>query len=517
VSTESKLSRSLSSLFRMGLHRYALLAGLLLAFVGLVTLVAPTDPDVWWHLRDGKLILESGVPHTDVYSFTAYGRTWLVQEWLTEVVMYGIKSSLGYGALSMLFGLFQAAGGFVVYLLFRRAGAGRLLALLLLMVYGVFATPTWGVRPQVLTPIFLGAFYLILLTYRENPARQKLLWALPPLMALWANVHASYFMGIALIGAFIVGEFANNLLHRPAQPTPLRPLLVALAASFAATLINPYFVELWTYPLTYVLNGTSNPLLKYTQEWQPPNFHEPGNLLFGASIILLVMVALLGVVSEAQKRGWRLGLARRVDVTGVILFAAFTTLALQAVRLVPVYGVIGLPMLAGALSQAWPGLSSKNERPPGRAEGRLNWAIGGVGLMLAAVLIVGLPQAQTGQEPRTQTAFSYPVLAVNYLSTLPGSTKLYNDFIWGGYLIYRLYPQQKVFIDGRADMYRVGVFEDSVIVQTANAGWSKVLDKYGVDTALTVSGGALDDALSHESGWSAGYRDNLAVVYRKVR
>src|SRR3954453_17161170 len=111
-----------SGVLRVGLHRYSLLAGLMLVFVGLVTFLAPTDPDVWWHLRDGQLVLNSGVPHADLYSFTAQGRDWLVQEGLTEVVMYSVKSVFGYGALSLLFGLLQAVAGFVVYTLARRAG-----------------------------------------------------------------------------------------------------------------------------------------------------------------------------------------------------------------------------------------------------------------------------------------------------------------------------------------------------------------------------------------------------------
>src|SRR5207237_1285536 len=141
-----------------GLHRYVMLAGLLIALAGLITFVAPTDPDVWWHLRDGQLVLESGIPHHDVYSFTANGRTWITQEWLTEVVMYGLKSAFGYGVLSLAFGIIQALGAGLAYLLIRRRGAGRLAALMLLMLYLVFAAPSWGVRPQALVPAFLGVF-----------------------------------------------------------------------------------------------------------------------------------------------------------------------------------------------------------------------------------------------------------------------------------------------------------------------------------------------------------------------
>ncbi|MFL5733592.1 MAG: hypothetical protein ACJ78Q_10365, partial [Chloroflexia bacterium] len=321
------------------MHRYTLLAGLLIIFVGLVTFVAPTDPDVWWHLRNGKLILDSGVPSHDVYSFTAQGRPWLVQEWLTEVVMYGLNSLFGYGVLSLLFGLLQAVGGLAVYLLVRGRGAGRVLSLLLMMLYFVFATPSWGVRPQVLTAVFLGGFYLALTAYKLNPAHIRLLYALPPAMLLWTNLHASYFMGIALIAVFIVGEFANNRLYRsaggggpvadegrgtrdnavvepsslppsslvprPSSGTSIRPLLVTLAACLAATLFNPYFLELWTYPLTYALHGTSNPLLRYTQEWQSPNFHEPINLIFALTLILLALIGIKGLSRSMSGSGLR--------------------------------------------------------------------------------------------------------------------------------------------------------------------------------------------------------------------
>lgn len=500
----------------MGVHRYSLLAGLVLTFVALVAFLAPTDPDVWWHLRNGQLVLSSGVPHADVYSFTASGREWLVQEWLTEVVMYSLKSAFGYGALSLLFGLLQAAGGFVVYTLARRAGAGRIVALLALMLFCVFAAPTWGVRPQVLTPIFLGIFYLLLLGYRDNPAKRKLLWALPLLMALWTNLHASYFMGIALVGAFVVGQFLNNWLYRPEQPPPLKPLVAVLGGCLAATLLNPYFVELWTYPLTYVLNGTSNPLLKYTQEWQSPNFHEPGNLLFGVSIVLLALVGLSIPAREEKRLRWRLAITEYVDATGAIVFGAFTLLALQAVRLVPIYGVIALPMLAGGLARVWPVLGREKEDVPGAIEGRVNLGVGVVAIIVGLVMIPALPQAQSGKEPRSDTLYSVPVQGADYIASLPPSTRLYNDFIWGGFLIYRLYPEHKVFIDGRADMYRVGIFEDSVVIQNAGSGWREALDKYGVNTAITLAGGPLDYALAHDKGWVAGYHDRLATVYRKA-
>lgn len=507
---------SLLAFAQRGMHRYTLLSVLLIAFVGLVTFAAPTDPDVWWHLRNGQLILDTGaVPTHDVYSFTAQGRPWLVQEWLTEVLMYGLKSVFGYSVLSLLFGVLQAVGAGIVYGLARRMNAGRLPALVVLMLYAVFAAPTWGVRPQVLTPVFLGLFLWALLSYREEPSRTRSLWALPALMLLWANMHASFFMGIALVGAFLVGEAANNFVYRPVRPTPLRPLLLVLLACFAATLANPYFLELWTYPLTYALHGTSNPLLRYTQEWQSPNFHEPGNLLFGLSLILLVLVGIARPVREHDRDGWRFGLLRRVDVTQAILLVAFSVLALQAVRLVPLYGLVALPLLAGALAQLWPAFSSRDETEPEGIEARLNPVVAVLGIVGLAYFVFSLPQAQTASEPRTDTTYVYPLGAATYLSRFDRPVRMYNEFAWGGYLISRLYPQQHVFIDGRADMYREGIFDDYMVVQNTSPGWREILTRYNVDLIVVPPDRPIAYAIAHEPGWRVTFKDHTSVVYEK--
>src|SRR5205085_6134060 len=96
------------------------------------------------------------------------------------------------------------------------------------------------------------------------------------------------------------------------------------------------------------------PLLKYTQEWQPPNFREPEGQLFGLTLLLLALVGTSRPVAAVDRQGWRFGLQRRVDLTWAIVLAAFMLLALQATRLVPLYGVIALPLLAGGLVGTWP-------------------------------------------------------------------------------------------------------------------------------------------------------------------
>jgi hypothetical protein len=498
------------------LHRYTLLVALMIAFAGLSIFVAPTDPDAWWHLRNGQLIVESGVPHSDVYSWTAEGRPWLVQEWLTEVVMYGLKSAFGYGALSLLFGLFAAAATALVYVLARVHGAGRVPALFVVVLFAVFAAATWGVRPQVLTPVFLGSFFLLLTLYKQEKVRTRTLWALPAIMVVWTNMHASYFMGIAIIGAFIVGELANAAIYRPERPTKIGPLLLALVTCVLTTLLNPYFLELWSYPLTYIASGTENPLIRYTQEWQSPNFHSVQNLFFAASLIALALVGIARpATSEEERARWRWGLRVRVDFTHAIILAAFTVLALQAIRLQPVYGLVALPLLAGSLARAWHLLSKEGETEPSRTESLVNGGVLALGTIGIAFLLMNTLNAQTRVEPRVDTGFVYPVGAVDYIASLGEPVKMYNDFAWGGYLIYRLYPQHKVFIDGRADMYREGIFEDHIVLQNAAPGWREVLARYGVELAVLPPDRPLAYALANEEAWEVAYEDGVGVVYRK--
>jgi hypothetical protein len=302
-------------------------------------------------------------------------------------------------------------------------------------------------------------------------------------------------------------------------------LIATLGACLLATLANPYFLTLWTYPLTYALNGTSNALLRYTQEWQSPNFHEPINLLFAGGLALFAVVGVGGMSAGADRRwpgvvGFRQTMPFESaplapDFTDVLILVAFTLLGLQAVRLLPIYGAMVLPLLGGGLARTWPALSAHNQEPPPPFEGRLNRFAGVAGAAVIAYLVLSAPSAQTGPEPRTGAGFVYPVKAVDYLANIDGPVRLYNEFAWGGYLIYRLYPERLVFIDGRADMYREHIFDDFMTVQSVAPPWREVLARYNVNLVLIIPGSPLDYAMAHEPAWKVAYKDDAAVIYRR--
>jgi hypothetical protein len=265
--------------------------------------------------------------------------------------------------------------------------------------------------------------------------------------------------------------------------------------------MTPYGLELWSYPLTYILHGTASPLLMYTQEWQAIDFHQPTLVLLAA----FLMVAALA----AQRRP-----GRDVDVSSALLGFGYTLLAIQAVRLLPLLGVAVLPLLAGGLAKAFPAYSAERDEATSRPAGLIPWASASGAALAIVILSLTAPDAQLGPEPQAEGARAFPVAATRFVERLHAPIRLYNEFEWGGYLLAHL-SHHGVFIDGRADMYRERVFGDYVAIADLAPGWRERLDRYGVDTVLIRSRSALADALDHEPGWRRSFRDATAVVYRR--
>jgi hypothetical protein len=104
---------------------------------------------------------------------------------------------------------------------------------------------------------------------------------------------------------------------------------------------------------------------------------------------------------------------------------------------------------------------------------------------------------------------------VEFLRRHPGTGNLLNEFAWGGYCLWRLHPDQTVFIDGRAQVYLPGTFGEYSRLAALEDGWIDLLDQRHIDTVLVPPGAAIAGALPLLSGWSEVYRDERAVVFRR--
>ncbi len=519
-----------------GFDRALLIGALLLTVVLLAYFWTPTDPDVWWHLQNGRLVWTLGrVPQGDLYSYTVPGARWIMQQWLLEAVMYAIEQTLGYAANVLLFGLITVSVYLLLFRLMRAAGAGRPLAVGVMGMALILDAPTWGVRPQVVTTLFCVIFLAVLLRYHCVGADRRL-WLLPPLMLVWANVHAGFTVGLLLLGAAVVGEAINRILGRPSAP--LRPLLLVTAACAGLSLLNPNGLDLWLYPLTYLSGPGGNPSLHYVQEWQPPDFRTLQSLPLLASLLALLVLGSVrrpaarspssstagGKRSPPSFRGkgsGELRLRAGGNAAFLLMLGGFTLMALQAGRFLPLYGMVWAVAVAGRLLQLWPRLGNFLSPPsPALGEGwrersapawmgRLNVGVYfGFSLLLAGVMLTN-GRAQVHSAPLER---DYPAAAVTYLDAhrtdLPQPLHLFHEYGWGGYLIARGRP---VFIDGRADPYN-SIF-DRYIAATAGHDWRSLFARYGVNAVLIRPHAPLDTILSAAAGWQRVYGDRQAVLY----
>jgi len=470
-----------------GWKKYCQTRGVFVAIValGLLGLAArpAADPDLWWHLRTGQLTLQNhAVFRMDPYSFTRAGFPWINHEWLSDVFMFGLYRLSGFGGLIVVFALLITG---TYLLVFKRCSGGSYPAGIVTIWAALASRPVWGVRPQVLSLFFAS---LLLLLHDARLRHPRILWCAVPLILLWANLHAGYAMGIAVLILFLMGEALDALTGSAswADVTPrIRTTALVVAASLAVVPFNPYGAKMYSYPIS-TLRSVS--MQSRIAEWFSPNFHDAQYMP-----LALLMLAVLGGLALSSKR------ARPGEL---LLLLAANFAALVSMRHVGVYVVIAAPILSRLLN-------ARFERPPRLLKGAflINTAI----LVSFAIFVVmhirTVVKNQTAAE-----AEGFPVRAVSFLAAQHPPGPILNDYDWGGYLIWRLYPENRVFIDGRADVYGDVLMKDFGDANSLTDDWRGVLERWRIRTVILKSGSPLITALRTSREWKELYGDSQATV-----
>jgi hypothetical protein len=433
------------------------------------------DPDFWWHLPTGQLILEEGIPRHDPYSFTVAGRRWITHEWLSELVMWGVYRAGGLPGLMIVFALLIALTFLTVY----RSIAGRpFVAALVVLLAAATSALVWGARPQIFNLLMTAVFVHVIERSRAGHFRAGILWVLPLLTVLWANLHSGYMIGVVLLATYTVGEGLQHLSDRrndvgTSNPS-VRQLGAATVACLLAAVLNPNGMALWIYPFETL---RSPAMRAYIQEWQSPDFHRASFLPFG------LMMA-LGVL------GWLFS-RRRPTTTELLLFFGAAAAGLMSARNIPIFAIISAPIVARHLLNSctglriYPVLSGAAPSPPSRrVAAAVNVSLFGIALVLTA-LWTAVRLAENEEAIRG----TYPVAAVDFLEREGLSeARGYNSYNWGGYLIWRQIP---VFVDGRADVYGDDFLSYYRQAFSGGAEWSEPLDDFDVTWVLIERGSVL--------------------------
>jgi hypothetical protein len=476
-------------------HRQAFVG---IMFFGLLAMTArpAVDPDLWWHLRTGQWIIETGhIPHTDPFSFTRAGQPWVSHEWLSEVVFYEIWNHAGAAGL-IVFAAVMTAVGFM--LLYGRCPGRPHWAAAATVLGALASAPAWGVRPQMIT--FTLTALLLWLIERGQDRPRLLLWIIL-LFPIWLNLHAGFAMGPALLVAYCAGliwEVATGEASwEQAGPHFVR-LVMVLLACLALVPLNPSGTQLYRYPLD-VLRSAG--MRTFIVEWFPPDFHQ----LRFAPFLLIWLVLLVALArSRSRPKGRTL-----------VPLLLTTLAALDAVRHIPIFVLLAMPVIAAAFPISLPSGPSPPIRTISPAP-KFRLVLNGTALVLMAVFTAARwDNLARGQAPLE--AELYPQKAVAYLHSrrVPRRTFVYYD--WGGYAIWKLYPDYRVFVDGRADLYGDDLLRQFERAVQLRAGWQQVLDDWEVQTILVPTSCALAQALLLDAHWHSEYRDAQAILLLRTR
>jgi hypothetical protein len=447
------------------------------------------EADIWFHLRNAQEFLaRHAFLRTDLYTFTTAGSPLLDHEWLSEIPYYLAFQAWGLrGVLAVYLVLMWFIFAAIYYLALRR-GANPGEAALVTMA-GV-ALGTYSIGPHMHHFGWLCMMGLLLLLERFERTG-KGLWLLPPLFALWINLHGSWVFGFVVLGAYIVSGLVegqwNNVVAARWTPAQLKRLLLVSVASAVALMANPYGYKLLWYPFDLLFRQKIN--LDNMGEWQSVNFHTG----YG-KLAMLMVLALLGAAWFSHKP-WQLR---------DILLAAFAVWAsLNHLRFLFFAAIIMVPILAPRLHLIGP-YDAKKDKP---------WLNLAMTAALAGLIVWTLPSAAELQT-RIDTQFPKDALRFMQQKQITGG-RLFTWYDFGGYLEFYA-PEIKPFADGRTDIFVYnGVLDDYIKINAIEAPF-ELLDKYKIDYVLFPVNKHLTYVLDHSAAWRVIYEDQVAKLYERV-
>lgn len=532
------------------------------------------DGSTGWHLVTGEYILKNhAIPHEDIMCYLdkipgKADKAWVAYEWLSDTIMAGLVQ---LGGLNLLAVVCSCAIGLMFLMLYdrcRKEGC-HFLIVLLASIFGIIASAVhWLARPHLFTffgvLLFSGALEDY---YRRTISSTKLFLILSLYMLIWVNCHPAFIVGFVLIGIYLVASLCSAAFYGPGTKRKsyletAKTLTMALAATFAASLVNPNGLVLYQYIEKYLKGST---VLANTEEFMSPVFH------FTIHPTCLEALFALFIVGLAIS-------LNRLSFPRLLLCLAFSHLALSAVRNIPLFTIIILPAIAqlyakvrlaesyrlpqivtaddasqiegtpanlAALSRAeavdfrpeslesesspstiWQQIADRFEKigtefdeTERQCKMHLLPILLFVGLSITAMMggkIAGIPILESGFDPEDK-----PTKTLEYLQKAEAEGQLkYNQGFnldnWGGYIKYKL--GTPVFIDDRADFYGEGYYSQYAIINQVltfpdgKPGWKEWLAKDNIQWVLVPKDSRLAQALKTTDGWKVAAEDPASVL-----
>ncbi|MEH2568904.1 hypothetical protein [Bradyrhizobium sp. AZCC 2289] len=448
------------------------------------------DPDLYWRIATGRKIWESGsFPQVDEFSHTFRGHPWIERDWLGDLSFFGAYSLLGWRGVAMITGGAIALAYALLFLMLSRT-------MRLTVAIGVAAVAlALSVRHlHARTQIFSDGLMVVWAAalVRAVDAKTSPSLMLLPVMTLWANVHGSFVAGLALTVALA----AEAVIESPSGDRLLvtRRWAIFLVATLGAACITPYGARSFLSAFQVVV---ANEGKAYINEWQAVSF-DNGQITV-LSVLALVFLALLNGV--------------KIRFCRLAILLLITAYMLTAVRFIFLFNILAPLLLATPLTRQFRFLRLSEQITTQPQFFTTISQLGRRGLhgTYGVIAIIILATGVLGNSVKPSRQIS-PENAVDYIFAHNLHGNIYNEYDFGGYLIFRGVP---TFIDGRTEM----LFGDGFITENRRIVFQRprefigYLDKYRISIGLVAPNSFESQEFRASSNWIGVYSDDISELF----
>lgn len=466
------------------------------------------DGDSGWHIRTGEWILEHGkVPQTDLFSFSKEGQPWFAWEWLTDVLFAKLHAMAGLKGLVVFAALVIACYGTILFRHLIWRGSTPFAALLAsLLVFGA-SSIHFLARPHVFTLLNLTIAMWLMDADRRQQSRR--IWLLVPMTALWVNLHGGFLGLIACVGLLFGGTLVEQVLAYSIDGrahwgrVQRYGLLAALCG--AVSLVNPYGYHLHVHILAYL---RSDWIKNAVQEFQSPVFRSENMLQFEMMLFAGLMTALY--------------LLSRREVVGALWILFWAHSSLTSARHIPLYMIVSAPFVAQALTELWSRLVDSAPRTSIRGifaslarDIAPNCRRSSIWVPAAAIMLCLMPEPLI-RWPKDYPELKFPVSMVGRHGAKLASARTLMPDQWADYAIYRQYPNQKVYVDGRSDFFGKEIGDEYLKMMQGQWEWETLLARNRFEYVLCPLEWPLSSLLKQSKSWTLLEDDGQSLLFQRL-
>jgi hypothetical protein len=457
------------------------------------------DSDLGRHLTIGNYILQTRtIPINNILSYTKENESRPPYEWAAQTAFAATYNLLGLDGVILLCSLIIATT--FAYLYTISAGLTKLpvISMSIIFLAAIASSIHWLPRPHIFTFLFLTIWTSLLETARKTQVGS--IYVLPFIMLLWANFHGGFVFGFLVWFAYFAGEILEWIISRGKAPQQIVKLSKIGLLSLGVSVITP---DGWGNWLA-LLGNNSKYIIRNTIETMPPDFSQAGTWPF---IILLILVIVLPITAHT-----------RPHASKIFLVAGMTISALYMARNIPLFAIISIPFIseyAKSFSEraaTW----SKFEARIYLLQESIHSKLWPIVVTIGFIFFIGIRSSQFPESTYSFNASVFPVQAANWLKEHPQSGNMFNEFNWGGYLEFRLWPQQLVFVDSQSDFYGESIIREYQKVVSADQGWENVIKKYDISWVIAEKNSLISAKLALLDTWILIYQDTTTVIFRST-